>query len=138
MAIRNAQTGPVAVANLTKDGLVKTIALTFVTFGIYGLYWYFKRVPEINALPTEAKVLPQLPQAYIGAYILNIVCAVAVPKLSSLVSLAMWGVGLYMVFQARSVIQEYAQKAGRNDLKLNPVWTFLFHFFYLQHKINKL
>lgn len=138
MAVNKAKTGPVAVAPLTKDGVLKTVALTVVTLGIYGMYWYFKRIPEINALPTEAKVLPQLPQAYIGAFALNIVCAVALPNVSSLASLAMWGVALYMAFQARTVLQEHARKAGREDFQLNPVWTFLGQFWYLQHKINQL
>lgn len=137
MAVRQRQTDSLAASPFTQEGWVKVMLLCMVTFGIYGALWFKSRVPQANQTGPSSPIPDQLPMVYLGLVIANLACAFVAPKLSTLVSLASWGVMLYMVFQLRSAMMEFAQRRGHN-LQLNPVYTFFANILYLQYHMNKL
>lgn len=54
--------------------------------------------------------------------------------------LSLAAIVLYIVwaFKARMALQQYALTQYRFELKMNPVWTILFHVFYISYCINAM
>ncbi|MGK16404.1 hypothetical protein D9F53_17530 [Escherichia coli] len=58
--------------------------------------------------------------------------------IATLVSLVWIILTIIWAFRARAALQQYALTQFRFELKMNPVWTFLFHIFYINYCINAM
>ncbi|MED9339576.1 hypothetical protein RCN03_11630, partial [Escherichia marmotae] len=58
--------------------------------------------------------------------------------IATLVSLIWIILTIIWAFRARAALQQYALTQFRFELKMNPVWTFLFHIFYINYCINAM
>src|SRR5699024_11560729 len=65
-------------------------------------------------------------------------CALPIYGIATLISLVWIILTIIWAFRARAALQQYALTQFRFELKMNPVWTFLFHIFYINYCINTM
>ncbi|BCA38782.1 DUF4234 domain-containing protein [Kluyvera ascorbata] len=58
--------------------------------------------------------------------------------IATLISIAWIVLMIVWAFKARAALQHYALTQFRFELKMNPVWTVLFHVFYINYCINSM
>lgn len=139
MAVQHQQApGALTPYQFSKQAPIAVIALSVVTFGIYGGLWFKSRVPQVNALNPSKPIPEQLPLAYLAAVGLNLVSAFAFPKIQGLLGLACFVLLQYQAFSIRAALQEAADRSGHTKLKLGSIGTFFLHVAYLQHHMNEL
>jgi hypothetical protein len=117
--------------------------LTFVTFGIYTMYWLYTRSVTINNIHHR-----RISDTAIWGTIITYVISTAISFLPSDFSANLAIVGLigtfaylffflWWLYAVRNRLQEMIDENGGPDFRIGPIMTFFFQSIYLQYKINE-
>jgi hypothetical protein len=145
-----------------KKSVFLLILFTIITLGIYPYIWYIKRVEEFNNLRTSTKAkkgiaifsLILLIVLLLTNFTLNIYIALSSPQTASgfseipleflifsgailLLSILLAVTTLLMAFRYRKILNQTLENK-QTFVKLSSLFTFFFHFLYLQYEINRI
>jgi len=117
-----------------------TLFATFITFGIYPVYWFFNRAKQLNQLRSEKKITWE-PAGYLIAGIVYLVFgAVAALQDNTIMALLavaawlfIWFAYLRMIYRMRAILNDHF-----GEKRVGPILTFIFNIYYLQYHINRL
>ena len=132
------------------------VLLSIASYGIYPLMWLYKNQDAImqetgkrfssqslivwmavcSGLSITLKLLFPLQVDEYGYSADD--TAMTLYGLATLISLAWIVLMVVWAFKARAALQHYALTQFRFELKMNPVWTVLFHVFYTNYCINAM
>lgn len=118
------------------------VLLSIATAGIYPILWVYKHYQSIDSI-TRANTCNDNYIIFIAvaAGMGGVLSSIPVPatmiigNLLSIVVLilyAMWS------FKVKKALEEYVLNEHKIDLRMNPVYTFLFNVFYVNYIINDL
>ncbi|MGO2477162.1 MAG: DUF4234 domain-containing protein [Pseudoalteromonas sp.] len=112
--------------------------LTFLTLGIYGVYWLVSRTQKANSL-AKHQLNINLLYGYIALYVINFALSFAAlpPVLSFILSLSSFVIGLVVIFTLRTSLVELINEGSNEPVKLGGIMTFFFNIIYFQYKINE-
>ncbi|MFT0212524.1 hypothetical protein VQ643_07875 [Pseudomonas sp. F1_0610] len=128
----------------------KHLILCILTGGFFSLMWLYRLLPEFNRI-TNSKISSDgiLYFSAISAWFTwvfipksinfdNIIITLVLLLIALLISSIYFALITILVFQMRAALQEYAKKEFSIELKINPIYTFLFIFFHINYCINDL
>lgn len=134
------------IQQLPQISVLLIFALSFLTLGIYNLYWLYKRCSEVNGLLDEPKIPTGLMNSVIALFAANIILSIwgsaavdeTILLLSNLVNLIYAVLLIYLVFVLRHRLNLLANAVKGDASWFWPIMTFFFQALYLQYKINKI
>jgi uncharacterized protein DUF4234 len=154
-----AQAPAVAGHGMDREHWLLVLALNWVTLGLYGAHWWWSRADAfdrlrsarkfgnraiflilllapvgtllqfvaifgaVSGLPLDPATPPRLEGAYLAGAILALMAAIA---------------SILFAFIARRKLLDHYHSQGKADIRLSPVWTFLFNILYLQYRLQAL
>jgi hypothetical protein len=119
------------------------LGLSFITLGIYGIYWMYSRTQRINPHTSEP-IGSAFVTTTVALYVLGAMgnlaevldmsdTVIVVLSLASLISGIM---GVIWIFKIRNRIHDYIGAVKGEKTWFGPVLTFFFSVIYVQYKIN--
>ncbi|MEA1912628.1 MAG: hypothetical protein U9N06_02175 [candidate division WOR-3 bacterium] len=124
-----------------------TLFLYFITLGLYEPIWYLRRVKYIQKLNIP-DLVHIVRESSIGLLVINIIgigrtlgveTPVSEPNgLGVVLWFSMIILPIVLAFKFREAILEHLRSIGESEFPFSRFLTFLFRFFYLQFKINRL
>ncbi|MAG07782.1 hypothetical protein CMI46_03125 [Candidatus Pacearchaeota archaeon] len=147
-----------------KKSVILLLLLGIITLGISQYIWFVKRVKELNNLQTKTKTKKAIPiislifiiTIAIGVITLGVFMYLQWEDLDAalkiedipqeilitstiiiLLSLILGILTLMMAFKYRKILNESLVNKG-TSVKLSGLYTFIFHFIYLQYEINRI
>ncbi|MDL2286011.1 DUF4234 domain-containing protein [Desulfococcaceae bacterium OttesenSCG-928-F15] len=119
------------------------VLFSIITCGIYLILWLQRNYPVIDRITGQKTADAK----YILWLAIGLGCTLVLAEppdnfilflIVALLQLNYWILTIFWSFKARSALQAYALVTHKIDLRMNVVWTFLFHFFYINYCINDL
>lgn len=130
------------------------VLLAVATYGIFPLMWLYKNqdiiMDEVGQRFSSGTFLVWMAVCSGISIMLNVMFPVSVDQygyaydstaqtmtgIAFIISLAWFVLTMVWAFKARAALQQYALTQFRFELKMNPIWTILFHVFYINYCIN--
>ncbi|WOX05520.1 DUF4234 domain-containing protein [Microbulbifer pacificus] len=145
----NPYSAPTADLSVANDDLISgnfqrfsawwVFLLTFVTLGIYPVYWVYTRAQTVNRIQ-EDQIAPAWINLMAIGLVLSFVADFVFPE-QGIVYLILYVTYLVTyvasLFKVKNRLNSLMSKSTGSNYELSPVMTFLFNSIYLQYKINE-
>ena len=119
------------------------IIISFLTRGLYGIYWYLSRRGSLNELADGMKFPDSGLAVYIIAWAVILIAPESAEDLNVIAHIAILGSSFYVAFSVKKILREYASHhfdAETISMIVAPsnVALFFFGYIYIQFQINKM
>ena len=118
------------------------VALTILTFGLFGTLWFFINIKPLNNLADTSKKdsikfnwLIGLLALNISAYIFYIV-NYSITRVVSLLVFLQILINIALTYRVIRIIQKHTQKLYNVNIEYNPAYIIIFNILYLIHFID--
>lgn len=135
-----------ALSSVKSINIILMIFLSFITFGIYNAFWYYKKIKELNLLYPSYTFNRIFVAAFfiifsihLGLSVIDLLVEHTIPELViNVISRVVVFMMIFLAFMSRNRFNAIVGAKPGDEEWFSGWWTFFFNLFYIQHKVNKI